>query len=188
VQPELESLERVVLAALRTATIEAVGDAHSRVVALERLLRNRGATLAVQNRVAYLRLRIERELGLWLRRNVLGGSHRRRLPVGVSKAFAFRCRRLSAIPEPEFEAIVAAHSDSVEVTMGFVLRQYYGAPRRRGVVVDVRECNITVGQLIAALPRLQPAFKNVSSQVAVLRAIVEKDTGQSPRPRGRRAR
>jgi hypothetical protein len=172
----LKELEEAVLAALRSASLEELGAVYSETIDLERLLRKHGAALIAQNHVAALRLRVARALGGVISRTVVRGSHKRRLPPGMTKIFAFRCRKLARIPEADFESIIAAHLDTDEITMGSVLRWYYGdGRRRRDNTVNVRDYNYTVGELLTASPRLRPAFKGVPAQEVVLRIVVGRE-------------
>jgi N6-adenosine-specific RNA methylase IME4 len=103
-------------------------DARARVLAIERLLprllRERADYLKAQQRLAELRLRLERHLGRWLREHVnhSGGGDRRSvsargtavgdLPEGVSRNQSSRYQKLAAISEETFEYLVTNARDT----------------------------------------------------------------------------
>jgi N6-adenosine-specific RNA methylase IME4 len=123
----------------RLDTLEELQNLHEQTAAVEqylaRALRDREEYLRGQQMMAELRLRAERQIGLWLSRNVnhAGGGDRRSgsrgatavrdLPDGISKSQSSRYQQIAALPEVAFERyLVGARDTRQEITTVGLLR------------------------------------------------------------------
>jgi hypothetical protein len=168
-------IRSVVLDAIQSEDPVRAKDAHAGLVAVQEVFRKRGESLLYGNQVARERLKLERWLGEWVGRNVVKGSHARRLPPWMTRSFASRCRALARIPEDKFEAVIAAHLESDEITAAAVLRWAGdGNRRRRGVAADFRGTGVVAGDLAARFPNARHALKSIPAEARMLYAVFER--------------
>jgi hypothetical protein len=103
--------------------VEEVKDATDTAGALVTLLKKRHENLIVTNLMTEQWIKGERRLGELLRDVVKRGSHKARLPKGITADLSSRCQRLADIPEDKFERIIAEMRSEKELSTAAVLRR-----------------------------------------------------------------
>jgi hypothetical protein len=170
----LPAVRQSVDLALREGSPARVEVERRKIVALERVLRRRVEYLALANRFALERLRLERWLGDYLSRTVRRGSHRQKLPKEISRRVADACRLVAGIPEETFETVVAAHAETDEITTRAVLR-WAGVlrPRRKGKFIPLQDDSLTIQEVLGAFPHLRERLAGVPPRVRVVGLVIE---------------
>jgi N6-adenosine-specific RNA methylase IME4 len=105
--PMLLRIDAARRALAEAKTMDEVKMLRDQAQAVQHYLKQREGCFEAQQDAAEIKLRAERRLGSLLAETVVHGSHNAKLPEGVSAMQAVRWRRVSSIPEPDFEQHVA---------------------------------------------------------------------------------